>query len=181
MSPGMRAKLQEHHQAGFGWAMTCCRLDREEAMEVLQASYVKILDGKAQFDGRSEFRTWMFGVIRRTAAEMRRRRIVREMALTKWLQRTPAPPPASSPDSVHETTQVHRRLRQLLQKLSQRQQDLMHLVFYQEMTIEQAAGVLDITLGTARTHYKRGKAQLKKLLEESGEKSWNRMTMTTTR
>jgi DNA-directed RNA polymerase specialized sigma24 family protein len=47
------------------------------------------------------------------------------------------------------------------------------------MTIEQAAGVLDINLGTARTHYARGKAQLKKLLIESGETSWERMTMTT--
>ena len=132
--------------------------------------------------GRSdEFRTWLFGVIRRPAAETRRRRVVREMAFSKWLRRTPAPSPASSPESVRQETEIHQRLRRLLQKLSRRQRDLMHLVFYQEMTIEQAAGVLNITLGTARTHYKRGKAQLKKLLEESGEPTWNRMTMTTSR
>jgi len=177
----MRAKLEQQHEAGFGWAMACCRWDRDEAMEVLQASYLKVLDGKARFDGRSEFRTWLFGVIRRTAMEFRRRRTVREIALKNWFTRTPAPTANPSPETVHEKAEVHQRLRDLLQQLSERQRDLLHLVFYQDMTIEQAAGVLDINLGTARTHYKRGKAQLKKLLMESGETSWERMTMTTSK
>lgn len=177
----MRAKLEHQHEAGFGWAMACCRWDRDEAMEVLQASYLKVLDGKARFDGRSEFRTWLFGVIRRTAMEFRRRRTVREIALKNWFTRTPAPTANPSPETVHEKAEVHQRLRNLLQQLSERQRDLLHLVFYQDMTIEQAAGVLDINLGTARTHYKRGKAQLKKLLMESGDTSWERMTMTTSK
>jgi RNA polymerase sigma-70 factor (ECF subfamily) len=177
----MRAQLEQQHEAGFGWAMACCRWDRDEAMEVLQASYLKVLDGKARFDGRSEFRTWLFGVIRRTAMEFRRRRTVREIALKGWFRKNPAPPANPTPEAVHEKAEIHQRLRNLLQRLSERQRDLLHLVFYQDMTIEQAAGVLDINLGTARTHYARGKAQLKKLLLESGETSWERMTMTTSR
>jgi RNA polymerase sigma-70 factor (ECF subfamily) len=175
----MRAKLEREHKAGYSWALACCRWDRDEAMEVLQTSYLKILDGKAKFDGRSEFKTWLFGVIRRTAMESRRRRTVREIALKGWFRKNPAPSAEPTPDSVHEKAETHQRLRNLLQRLSERQRDLLHLVFYQDMTIEQAAGVLGLNLGTARTHYKRGKAQLKKLLLESGEESWERMTMTT--
>ena len=181
MNAGMRNKLERQHQASFGWAMACCRWDRDEAMEVLQTSYLKVLDGKARFDERSEFKTWLFGVIRRTAKEARRRRMLREIANQNWFRKKSTLTACPSPEEVHEQAEVHERLRNLLQRLSERQRNLLHLVFYQGMTIEQAAGVLEINLGTARTHYARGKAQLKKLLSESGDKSWKSMTMTISR
>ncbi len=39
-------------------------------------------------------------------------------------------------------------------------------MFYQELTIEQAARVMGVALGTARTHYERGKRALRKRLAE---------------
>src|SRR5438132_11516583 len=73
----LRCALERHHAESFGWALVCCGRDRVEAEDVLQASYLKVLDGKARFDGRSSVKTWLFGVIRRTAAEERRRRLLR--------------------------------------------------------------------------------------------------------
>ena len=43
------------------------------------------------------------------------------------------------------------------------------LVFYQELTIQEAAEVLALPVGTARTHYERGKARLRQMLLESRE------------
>src|SRR5260370_11834943 len=81
MSPDdLAAQLEQLHAAAFGWALSCCGWDRPTAEDVLQASYLKILDGRARFAERSTFRTWVFGVIRRTAAEARRR-----AGLWRWL------------------------------------------------------------------------------------------------
>src|SRR2546430_1221925 len=81
MSPAdLTAKLEELHAAAFGWALSCCGWDRSAAEDVLQATYLKLLDGRARFDGRSTFRTFVFGVIARTAREARRR-----AALRRWL------------------------------------------------------------------------------------------------
>ena len=44
---------------------------------------------------------------------------------------------------------------------------MLQLVYYHEMTIEQAAKVLNISLGSARTHYTRGKVNLARLLKEA--------------
>jgi RNA polymerase sigma-70 factor (ECF subfamily) len=48
--------------------------------------------------------------------------------------------------------------------LPARQREVLDLVFFHEMTVEQAAEVMDVSTGTARTHYHRGKLRLLELL-----------------
>ena len=55
-------------------------------------------------------------------------------------------------------------LQKALPQLSARQQEVLRLVFYQALTIQEAAEVLGLPVGTARTHYERGKARLRHLL-----------------
>ena len=159
---GIEQAIREIHPDCFGWALACCQHDREEAEDVLQASYLKALEGKAVFNGNSSVKTWMFGIVRRTAWERRRSWLLRTL-----IRRRPWDeiPPTPTPESVASDREVHARLRGLLARLSPRQRDLLHLVYYQEMTIEDASEVLGITVGTARTHYARGKDRLRALLQ----------------
>ena len=164
-------QLEEHHSASFGWALSCCRWNRTEAEDVLQTSYLKVLDGKAIYDGRSSFKTWLFGVVRRTAAEQRRRRAIREMALGRWfavlagMQRN-----TGKPDQRLALSDDHTQLVNALRSLPRRQREVLELVFYQELTIRAAAEVLQISLGTARTHYERGKKRLRAILGKETSK-----------
>ncbi|HEX4599847.1 MAG TPA: RNA polymerase sigma factor [Gemmatimonadales bacterium] len=163
----LAAQLEQLHAAAFGWALGCCGWDRPVAEDVLQASYLKILEGRARFEERSSFRTWVFGVIRRTAQEARRR-----AALRRWLplarlflgpqEADGRPDPEAALAHAEETA----RLVGALGRLPPRQRETLHLVFYQDLTIAEAATVLGVTLGTARTHYERGKRALRRLLEE---------------
>lgn len=161
----LRDELERLHSASFGWALWCCDHRREDAEEVLQTAYLKVLDGTALFNGRSSLRTWFFAVVRRTAWEQRRRLWVRELLLARWL-RQPASANGGAPDEVLCGAEESRALRQALAALPKRQREVLHLVFYQELTIEEAAKVLNISLGTARTHFERGKARLRTLLEQ---------------
>ena len=129
----------------------------------MQATYLKIVDGRARFGGRSAFRTWLFGVIRRTAAEERRRRAIgRFLPLSRFNGRDPGADPAAELARAESTA----RLVEALRRLPPRQRELLHLVFYQDLSIAEAADVLGVSLGTARTHYERGKARLRGLLGE---------------
>ena len=156
--------LEELHPASAGWALSCCRWDREEAEEVLQMTYLKILDGRARFGDRSSFKTWLFGVIRRTAAERRRSRWLRSVAGLRRRDGQPSPAPIPTPESLLGDVETSRSLRDALQGLPARQREVIHLVFYQELTVEEAARVLGISLGSARTHYHRGKTRLQERL-----------------
>ena len=157
-------QLERLHAAAFGWALSCARWDREAAEDVLQASYLKILDGRARFDGRSSLRTWVFGVIRRTAAEARRRAALRRWLPLRWV--TPAAEADGRPDPEAAVAQADEtaRLTRALATLPDRQRDVLHLVFYEGLTIAQAADLLRVSLGTARTHYERGKTALRRIL-----------------
>jgi RNA polymerase sigma-70 factor (ECF subfamily) len=129
----------------------------------LQAAYLKIVDGRARFGGRSAFRTWLFGVIRRTAAEERRRRAIgRFLPLSHFNGRDPAADPAERLARAESTL----RLVAALRRLPPRQRELLHLVFYQDLSIAEAADVLGVSVGTARTHYERGKHRLRGMLGE---------------
>ncbi len=158
-----RAELEQHieqlHGASFGWALSCCRRNREEAEEVLQNVYVKILEGKARFDGQSSLKTWLFSVIRRTAAAQARRRTLHAFLLAKWARREPEPL-SEGPGSVVEKSQTSAVLLDALRKLARRQREVLELVFYHELTIEEAAAAMNVSLGSARVHYQRGKKRL---------------------
>ena len=164
-----RDELEQLHSASFGWALWCCDHRREDAEEVLQTAYLKVLEGAARFNGQSSLRTWFFAVVRRTAWEQRRRRWVRELLLARWLQQ-PALAADGEPDEAMRSSEESHVLRQALAALPTRQREVLHLVFYQELTIEEAAKILSISLGTARTHFERGKARLRELLEQEARR-----------
>lgn len=162
----LQDELERLHPASFGWALWCCDYRRDEAEEVLQAAYLKVLEGVARFEGRAALRTWFFSVVRRTAWEHRRRQWVRELLLGRWFTRQSEVAPNPLPDQELSRAEERQALRRTLAKLPGRQREILHLVFYQEMTIEEAAKVLNVSLGTARTHFERGKARLRSLLAQ---------------
>jgi len=164
----VRGELERLHTASFGWALVCCARRRGEAEDVLQAAYLKILDGRARFGGSASFRTWLFSVIRHTAAEYRRRSWLRDGLLARWHRESVADNTAPGVDDAMADIERIRRVRTAIGQLSQRQQEVLHLVFYQDLTIEEAAQIMRLSLGSARTHFERGKARLRGLLTERG-------------
>ncbi|MGH8134304.1 MAG: RNA polymerase sigma factor, partial [Steroidobacteraceae bacterium] len=68
--------------------------------------------------------------------------------------------------TVHER---NKRLSAAVGRLSRRQREVLHLVFYQDLTIEESAQALGLSLGSARTHFERGKQRLRALLQEDSK------------
>lgn len=160
----LEASLHALHEASFGWARCCCDGNPDDAADVLQSTYVKVLSGNAHYGGRSTFKTWLFGVIRLTALELRRRG-ARELTLAKRQER---PADARPPDARLLEQEERLSLRRALAELPERQQEVLMLVFYHELSIADAAQVMEVSLGTARTHYERGKKRLRVLLAPDG-------------
>jgi RNA polymerase sigma-70 factor (ECF subfamily) len=159
-APDLEASLEALHEASFGWARSCCDGDADQAADVLQSAYVKVLSGAARYGGESSFRTWLFGVIRLTALESRRRRW-RELPMERLAE---PESPAPSADAVLAAREEHEALRVAVSQLPDRQRDVLHLVFQQELSIAESAAVMGVSVGSARVHYDRAKKRLRTLL-----------------
>ncbi|MGH7605121.1 MAG: RNA polymerase sigma factor [Gemmatimonadaceae bacterium] len=163
----LERELARVHGESWGWALACCARDRELAEDVLQSAYLRILSGRARFNGESSLRTWVFGVIRLTAREEVRRRS------SWWTRRADAgsaidiSDPVTGPDVAAEESERRDALISAMQNLSARQREVLQLVFYHDMTIEEAARVMKVSLGAARTHYERGKKSLARKLAQN--------------
>jgi RNA polymerase sigma factor (sigma-70 family) len=162
----LRAKVGALHDASFAWALQCCGRDPWVAEEVLQNAYLKILDGRARFAGRSSFKTWLLALIRNTAFD-ECRRTSRWQARFTVVEGGLEVTAADQPDLNFAETQTCDSLREALGALPERQREVLTLVFYHDLTVDEAAGVMGLAPGTARTHYERGKAALRKTLDRA--------------
>jgi RNA polymerase sigma-70 factor (ECF subfamily) len=159
----IKTALEQHHGDAFGWALSCCGWDRQLAEDVLQSTYLKVIDGSAVFAGRSSFKTWLYAVVRRTAAEQRRRHAIKRFVSLEVLTDR-RDQKATDPCEGLARSERNARLVKALNTLPSRQREVLQLVFYHDLSIREAADVAGVSTGTARTHYERGKARLRKLL-----------------
>ncbi len=167
-SDELEERLASLHEDSFGWACSCCGWNETEAEDVLQTVYLKVISGRARYDGRSAFRTWLFGVIRFTALELHRRIRLHDEKIDGLAGESVAMGQApSAPDDALVEARQAERLRAALSGLSDRQAEVLHLVFYQGLTVREAADVMEVSVGSARIHYDRGKKRLRALLSES--------------
>ena len=162
-----RAALASLHEAASGWALACAGRRSSDATDILQDTYERILSGRARFEGRSTLKTWLFGIIRVVAREHARRRVVQWLFPERAAQ-SAVPPSAASPESAAAAAEQRRRIAEALAELSPRQREVVHLVFYEDLTLEEAALVMGVSVGSARVHYDRGKREMAILLERRG-------------
>ena len=160
----LKAELERLHPASFGWTLSCCRQNRSDAEEVLQMVYLKILQGKAVFRGESKLQTWLFAVIRKTAISERRKQFLRGLN-----------PIVNSESRVDheleyefERSEMQQRFQRALAQLPARQRETLHLVFYQDLSLSEAAEVMSVSVGSTRRHYERGKQRLREALDREG-------------
>jgi RNA polymerase sigma factor (sigma-70 family) len=165
----LREMLNTHHTSAFGWALCCCHGDQDEAAEVLHTAYVQVLEkGQSSFSGKSSFKTWLFAVIRNTAQKRRfqisrRARKLRSLVMRDRAQHGEA-------ENRYYHSQIRERILRLLQRISPRQRQILQLVFYHNLTLQEAAAVMKVSLGSARAHYERGKARLRAEMRKAGWK-----------
>ncbi len=149
-----RSALEAIHSQVFGWALSRCNYDHATAEDLVQQAYVELLTGKALFDDKSSLQTFVFGVVQ-NLARSRFRRISSRLRLLQTFG-NPEEPTAA----IHEHEEQAGNVWRVVGELPDRQRDIVELMFCRDLTIEEAAAVMGVTVGTGRQHYARAKKAL---------------------
>lgn len=161
-------ELNKIHPECSKWAIFCANFDPELAKDILQQSYLKIVEGKAVFRKESSLKTWMFSLIRLTLYESQRKS---KSSIEESLNSTDdLLEEAGSEDSNLSYLYSVEQVDKAMNKLGLLQREIIYLVFYCDYPLSEIANILDIGMGTTKSEYHRAKVRLKLILSSTLEK-----------
>lgn len=138
---------------------------RDDAEEATAQVFVNAWKGRTGFDAeRGSLAGWLLGIARRVVADAHAS-AARQQALQEALESLrPVDDDRTDPDALVDRLLVT----DALAHLRPEQRQAVGLAFYDGLTHEQVASAMDLPLGTAKTHIRRGLAVLRRRLEVDG-------------
>lgn len=138
--------------------------NRDEALDVLQETYLHAFKGLATYEGRGSLDSWLAGIAIRRALDWKRRLLGR-FKRTSSIDDQPLPDESAPQPDPEEG----RRLRRALDRLPQRQRTALLLHEWMGYAFAEIGEILGITESTARVHAFRARDALRVLMEEHGD------------
>lgn len=138
--------------------------DPAAAEEVLQDSLVAAWQGASRFRGEGRAIAWLLGIVHNKALNSRR---VRRPERLDGERAEPAAP-GPLPEAQAAQNDRRRRLSAAIGSLSLDHRTVLELVFYQGLSLEEAAAVIGCPLGTVKSRLNYAKASLRGLLSRTG-------------
>ncbi len=130
-----------------------------EAEDIAQDAFVRAFESLSRFDGRARFRTFVCGIAFRVWRDQNRAWFRRRNREQHYAEAT-----GESHDGA--TTERRLALRQAMETLPEAQRGALALCLGADFTHEEAAIVLQLPVGTVKSHIARGRARLREVLGE---------------
>ncbi len=154
-----------HGQALYGYLLRLAG-DRGVAEEVLQDTLLAAWRSAGGFEGRSEVRTWLFGIARRQAHNrLRGKRL-------EWVGLTEVPEVASvdpGPEAAVLAGADREQIAAAVRRIPGLHAEVLGLAFVEGLRYAEIATVLDVPVGTVKSRLSHAKAALAGELEKSQE------------
>jgi RNA polymerase sigma factor (sigma-70 family) len=141
--------------------------DRESHEEIFQEVFLNVLESLPRFEGRSKLSTWIAAIAVHTCYKFIQKSGKQEQSVSygDWLEAVPEPGVPSNIQENLERNDVRRRLERHLGELSPRYALPLSLFYMEGMTYQEIAEILDLPMGTVKSHLFRGLKELRKKIE----------------
>ena len=149
-APAFELLVDRYQQKVFRLAYSIMR-DSASAEEVTQDAFVKMWQVLPEYDGRASPSTWLYTIARNTALSALRAATRRRTALLDCCYEVPAP-------SVDTVAQLETK--QLVRRLPEAEQEVVRLFYLQDRNIDEVAQMLDMPIGTVKSHLHRARRRL---------------------
>jgi RNA polymerase sigma-70 factor, ECF subfamily len=143
---------------------------REVAEDLFQETWIRVLMRGSQYNGKARFDTWLFTIARNLVIDLSRKRTMAsldEMSEANGGDDRPfeIAMDAPSPLEQFEAQEDRAEVGEVLLKLDSTYREVLVLRFYEELSLEEIAGVTRAPLSTVKSRLYRGLAALKPEVE----------------
>jgi RNA polymerase sigma-70 factor (ECF subfamily) len=142
---------------------------REVAEDLFQETWIRVLLRGGQYNGKARFDTWLFTIARNLVIDLSRKRTMASLDEMSEANGDDRPfeiaMDAPSPLEQFESREDRAEVGEVLLKLDSTYREVLVLRFYEELSLEEIAGVTRAPLSTVKSRLYRGLAALKPEVE----------------
>jgi RNA polymerase sigma factor (sigma-70 family) len=145
--------------------------DRESHEEIFQEVFLNVLESLPRFEGRSKLSTWIASIAVHTSYKFLRKASERGHveSFGDWLEGRPELGVPSDPQEDLERRDIRLRLEEHLGELPPKYALPVSLFYLEGMSYREIAEILEVPLGTVKSHLFRGLKELRKSIEGGGD------------
>lgn len=149
--------------------------DAADVEDLVQEVCLQALRSSGGFEGRSRFRTWLYGVAENVGRTWIRGRVRQRRVLVdaggEEMEQVAETEPHRGPDAltILETAETHRHVRVAVDRLAPEQRQVLLLVDWEELSYAEIGTVLDIPVGTVKSRVHHARLNLARTLKDVRE------------
>jgi RNA polymerase sigma-70 factor, ECF subfamily len=148
--------------------------DRTEAEDLVQETYTKALRGFSSFQQGTNFRAWMYRILRNTFLSSRtglKATATRQLDLEADSVPLPESVDAATPESILIERSNHHLLHSALEELPVHFREILLLCEVEEMSYQEISETLAIPLGTVMSRLSRARAALRGIVRQKMQRT----------
>ncbi len=144
-----KAQAELIRQLQDPWYRCCLAMlgDTHAAADAVQETAMRFIQHLPAFRGDSQLKTWALGIALNVCRELRRAQSNQPAAL---IDQHDTPHPAPSPDARAIAGEQRNQLNLLLDQLAPRQREALVLRYFEQLTVDQTAQLMDCAPGTVK-------------------------------
>jgi RNA polymerase sigma-70 factor (ECF subfamily) len=162
--------MERHYRRMYRIALSYLR-QPDDALDVVQEAFVRAFQSASRWDGSAEAGPWLARITVNLAIDRWRRNRRRAQTFTPLGESDHAAALADlspSPDRRVQGREAGERVAAALSRLPERQRAVVVLRHYQDMSLEEIAGTLGMSLGTVKSSLHRALNRMREALAGGG-------------
>ena len=150
--------INEYQRNLFAAAFSICK-NAEDANDVVQETFIQYYTSKKEFEDEQHLKAWLIRVAVNKSKDITR---------SFWRRNKVNLPPEELPEKSLESSMypVEMRLFDEVMRLPEKTRIVIHLYYYEDMSVREIAHILMSTEGAVKMRLSRGRNMLKASLQE---------------
>jgi RNA polymerase sigma-70 factor (ECF subfamily) len=138
------------------------------ADDLAQETFIRMLRSAGRYDERYPMRSWLLTIARRLSINRgRTTRRVRQSEDFEWA-RSREMDPAMAVEEMDSQRSLARTLEEAMAKLTEAQRQALVLFHQQGLSVQETAAVMELPVGTVKSHLHRARASMRQIIGEIG-------------